>query len=99
VDHKIRHLKSDSREVGRLLNLGGYDLVFVDGNHSYGIAKQDIELTRPMIKPGGRLVAHDYTTRFPGVIAAVEQVFGERGRVAAGTSLFYVVRDREETSL
>jgi hypothetical protein len=52
-----------------------------------------------MIKPGGRLVVHDYTTRFPGVIAAVEQVFGERGRVAAGTSLFYVVRDREETSL
>ena len=36
------------------------DLVFIDGDHSYGGCKGDIEAWLPNIKPGGIIAIHDY---------------------------------------
>jgi len=99
VEHKVRHLKFGSEAVEPYLCPDGYDLAFVDANHSYETVTRDLCLTSPRLKPGGHLVVHDYTTRFPGVIRAADEVFAGAGRVAAGTSLFYVVCDCEETPL
>lgn len=38
----------------------GFDLVFVDGCHSYEAVRQDIELALPLLAPGGVMALHDY---------------------------------------
>jgi predicted O-methyltransferase YrrM len=37
----------------------GFDLIHVDGNHTYDGAKSDIDNVLPMLKPGGRIVLDD----------------------------------------
>lgn len=39
---------------------GSFDLIFIDGCHSYEAVRQDIELARPLLAPGGTLALHDY---------------------------------------
>jgi predicted O-methyltransferase YrrM len=55
---------------------GSCDLVFIDGNHSYQCVKDDIHWYLPKVKQGGILCGHDFHPRFPGVIQAVEEAFG-----------------------
>ena len=54
-----------------------FDLVFIDGDHSYRGCKEDIEAWRPLVKEGGWLSGHDYRTDKPGfgVKQAVDEVF------------------------
>ena len=37
----------------------GYDLVFVDGDHSYHGGKKDFHTWRGALKPGGHMLFHD----------------------------------------
>lgn len=37
-----------------------FDLVFIDGHHSYESARRDIDLARPLLKSGGTIALHDY---------------------------------------
>lgn len=69
----------------------GYQLALVDGNHSEPYAASDIALVWAVLGPGGTLVVHDYTTRFPGVIAAVDKS-GIDFRSPPGTSFCYAVK-------
>ena len=85
---RVRHLNHLSSKVAPFLYGDGYDLVLVDANHSHKWAAHDLDLMWSFVKPGGLLVTHDYTTRFPGVIQAVDEHPAEF-RVAAGTSLAY----------
>jgi len=86
IAHKVHHLKFGAEQVERHLHPGGYDLAFVDGNHTKKNAEHDLCLARAHARPGARVALHDYTTRFPGVIQAAEPY---PGGVVAGTSLFY----------
>jgi hypothetical protein len=58
---------------------GELDFVYIDGDHSYEFAKNDIAAWWPKIKPGGILSGHDYTVGNPekghvyGVIQAVDE--------------------------
>jgi hypothetical protein len=54
------------------------DAVYLDGNHDYKFVKQDIELWLPHIRPGGIIGGHDYERSHPGVIAAVDEAFGDK---------------------
>jgi len=49
------------------------DWVFIDGNHSYPMALWDLELYLPLVKVGGIVMMHDFTTQISagGVIEAV----------------------------
>ena len=38
---------------------GRFDFVFVDGDHTYGAVKRDIELWWPLVNAGGLLCGHD----------------------------------------
>lgn len=84
--NRLRHLKMNSNLAAEHCPL--FDLIFVDGNHSYNIVKEDLDLYWRKVKPGGFLVGHDYTTRFSGVIQAAQE-WGPSYSVFAGTSLFY----------
>ena len=53
-----------------------WDMVFLDGDHSYEGASLDIRLFRDRIKPGGILAGDDYSEDvFPGVVRAVREAF------------------------
>jgi len=73
-------LRMYSKTAARVVQDGSLDFVFIDGNHSYEFAKEDIELWLPKIKSGGLLTGHDYNVRGYkksfGVTQAVEERFG-----------------------
>jgi len=50
----------------------GFDLIFIDADHNVASVKADIAAWRPLLKPGGILCGHDYTSIWPGVIEAVD---------------------------
>jgi predicted O-methyltransferase YrrM len=52
------------------------DMVFIDGCHVYEAVREDIELSRKILAPGGILSGHDYLHRgHPGVKRAVDEAF------------------------
>jgi predicted O-methyltransferase YrrM len=72
---KVVPVRADSVEAAGML-LGWYgpvfDLVFIDGDHSYEGCRRDIEAYRKLIAPGGILAGHDY--HWPGVQQAVDEL-------------------------
>jgi predicted O-methyltransferase YrrM len=54
------------------------DFVFIDAGHSYTAVSTDIRAWQAKVKPGGWFGGHDYSLRFPGVIQAVREAFGDR---------------------
>lgn len=63
---------------------GWADFVFIDAAHSYRAVQQDIALWTRKVRPGGWLGGHDYHPRFPGVVRAVDEAFGEHVAHLAG---------------
>ena len=51
------------------------DFLYVDGNHSYGYVKKDLELYSAIVRPGGIMAGHD--TPLPGVMKAVAEFSNE----------------------
>lgn len=88
-DDRIDHLKKSSIHMPAV-DSAAYDLIFVDGNHTEEFVRHDLALSWGRLKPGGILIAHDYTTRFPGVIQAVDEMETTCNfRTPGGTSLAY----------
>lgn len=57
--------------------LGPYDIVYIDGGHTYDIAKSDILNYAPLIKQGGYLVIDDCANRFDmpfGFFCGIQEV-------------------------
>lgn len=49
-----------------------FDLIFIDGDHSYSAVKKDLQLWRSKLRPGGLLAGHDlFNLAFEGVIEAL----------------------------
>ena len=53
------------------------DLAFIDGDHTYPAAHNDISKTLPLMSEKGIFVIHDYWSHFPGVIQAVAECFDD----------------------
>lgn len=51
------------------------DMVFIDGSHEYERVKADIEYWLPRVK--GLISGHDYRISTPGVMRAVDEIFGK----------------------
>ncbi len=63
---KLLRAYSTDSEALRLINSTGWDLIYVDGNHEYDIARQDWESCSRNLNSGGILVLDDsgLTTSF-----------------------------------
>lgn len=61
------------------------DFVFIDADHSEAAVLDDIACWRSKVRPGGWLGGHDYSPKFPGVIKAVDRIFGSRVQQWPGT--------------
>jgi cephalosporin hydroxylase len=51
------------------------DFVFIDASHLYEAVLADIKSWYPKIKHKGIIAGHDYSTRFNGVVQAVNEMF------------------------
>lgn len=60
---------------------GPYDLVYIDGDHSYHGARKDLSIWAPRVRSEGVVAGHDYTLNFPGVVDAAHE------RLPAGATL------------
>lgn len=66
--HKVQLLVGDSR--GGEASADFYDLIFVDGDHSYESVLKDYEHWRKAVKPGGYLALHNAAAGGPHTAAA-----------------------------
>lgn len=73
----ISVLCMDSETAARLIKNSSFDMFFVDGDHCYECVERDIRLWLPKLKKGRIICGHDYSDPHPGVIKAVNEVFGK----------------------
>ena len=60
---------SDDKESYRLTHeylKDGIDFIFIDGDHSYEMAKSDFDMYGPLVRKGGIIALHDITKEFAG---------------------------------
>lgn len=53
---------------------GSADVVFIDASHDEQSVRRDIGIARRLLRPGGILCGHDYSTAWSGVVAAVNDL-------------------------
>jgi hypothetical protein len=75
-DRHFRPIKKLSQEAVLDFEDNSCDVIFIDMTHSYEDVLQDINMWLPKVKIGGYLAGHDYDKHWPGVIKAVNKVFG-----------------------
>jgi predicted O-methyltransferase YrrM len=79
---KIKHFSYD---IADEFEDKSFDIVYIDGEHSYQGCKKDIELYLP--KARLYITGHDYwPKKFPGVVKAVNELIGKPDRVFKDTS-------------
>jgi len=79
---RCRTLRMTSEEAAKEIEDDSLDFVYIDGNHSYEAASQDISLWWPKVKKGGVFSGHDYTNGGPynfGVKRAVDEFISKHG--------------------
>lgn len=67
-------LKGESTDMAGMFN-GNVDMVFIDADHTYEGCKADIEAWKPKCRKF--MCGHDYSESFPGVMQAVNEIFGK----------------------
>jgi len=60
VEDRAIMMRAFSHQVVDLFQDESLDFIYIDGDHSYKGAKQDIESWYPKIKKGGLVAGHDY---------------------------------------
>jgi predicted O-methyltransferase YrrM len=79
--HHVNLICGLAQEQARLYEDASLDFVFLDDDHQYRETKELILAYLPKIKVGGTIAGHDFTITWPGVIRAVNEVFGRNRRI------------------
>lgn len=74
LDDVVMHLVGWSHLAVGYVDFAGVGAVFIDGGHDYDSVRQDILAVRARVRPGTRLLFHDYNPEFPGVVRAVDEL-------------------------
>lgn len=56
---------TDPDIITRLTRLAPFDIIFIDTSHHYAHTIQELDIYRPLVRPGGRIVLHDTQLRRP----------------------------------
>ena len=73
----IEHIRKTSDDAIHDLQGQQFDLIYIDGVHTYDQVKKDIENYRKILKPGGLMCGHDYDPYWQGVMDAINEAFGK----------------------
>lgn len=88
--------QESSRNVAQHFEPKSLDLVFIDGDHSYEGCLADLNDVAPLVKPGGRIIGHDFASYSVPVMNAVRDFLHKTPGVMfdapeSGSSIFSVV--------
>ncbi len=95
---RVRWHRARSRHASLTVPNGSLDFAFVDANHRYWWCKADIDAWTPKIRPGGRLLGHDWFTqkglevdgiRWP-VQCAVIEAFGDAYELDESSGIWWM---------
>lgn len=89
---RARLIEGDSAASAAEIPDGSLDFVFIDADHSYEAVRRDIAAWRSKVTPGGWFGGHDYSPKFPGVIRAVDFIFGKANVVTLPGAIWSVGR-------
>lgn len=73
----VKYLQMYSDDAWGYMKCWGkkYDVLLVDGDHSYDQCLKDLQHFVPLVKKGGHVLVHDYCLWLSGVIAASQNYF------------------------
>jgi hypothetical protein len=77
ANQNVKLIKNDSITESANYSDGYFDIVYIDASHDYDSVKKDILSWLPKVKQGGIMCGDDYTHAWPGVLKAVQEVFGD----------------------
>lgn len=95
VSERVRHVRLPSQEaLGEVP--GELDLLYVDGAHRYGPARDDLERWGDRVKPGGHMLVHDSFSSVGVTLASLRLLLagGEFRYVGRSGSLAEYSRER-----
>lgn len=73
-DRHVTPIVSDTTAAARDWTGRPIGLLLVDANHTYESCRDDFLAWRPHLAPGATVMFHDYSSGFPGVIEAVDEL-------------------------
>ncbi len=75
-DSKITLLSGNSRspDIFNLINNKTFDLLFIDGDHSYEGVKSDFFTYSKLVQSGGFIILDDFVPECPGIIKFVNEI-------------------------
>jgi predicted O-methyltransferase YrrM len=76
LDSYVNLIRMSTRVAHNEFEDRSIDFLFIDADHSYEGALEDINLWMPKMKPESVIAGHDYD--WPGVKRAVDEVFGDK---------------------
>tara|TARA_R110002073_G_scaffold8068_1_gene45100 strand:- start:2751 stop:3320 length:570 start_codon:yes stop_codon:yes gene_type:complete len=82
----IIKIKAPDNVIVGLIADSSLDAIYVDAAHTYEAVLPQLIAWRPKVRPGGVIAGHDYSSDWPGVVAAVEEVFGRPQEIFSDTS-------------
>ena len=85
---QLRILRLQSTEAAKLFPSGHFDLVFIDADHRYDGALDDVRAWLPLVKKGGIISGHDYKPSHPGVMQAIDETFGKDVTIIQDSSVW-----------
>lgn len=71
---RITLLRCDSREFDIAPYRGSMDFIWVDGDHSYEMVKNDTEKAFELLAPGGAILWHDFAPKKVGLVRYFEEL-------------------------
>lgn len=81
----INFIHKSSIDAAKDFENNFFDLVFIDAEHKYESLKNDIKSWLPKLKINGILMGHDYSSLYPGVVNAVNELlqgfYTDNGRI------------------
>lgn len=75
---KIKIIKNDSESESKNYPDEYFDIVYIDASHEYDCVKKDILNWLPKVKSEGIICGDDYIAGWPGVVQAVNEIFGDK---------------------
>ncbi len=79
VNGRVRHVRAFSGDAHGAV-AGAVDVLFVDGAHRFGPAREDIVGWGGRVRPGGRMLVHDAWSSIGVTLALATTTFSPRGR-------------------
>lgn len=78
ISDKINIIRNNSKSESEKYPDEFFDIVYIDASHEYEYVKEDILSWHPKVKPGGVICGDDYISGWPGVVQAVNELFGNK---------------------